>query len=45
MFRFEIKNLMRANEKLPRPMLSAVIEHDLFHRPARICAGDVIEFN
>jgi hypothetical protein len=43
---FEIKNLMRANDSLPRPKLRAVIDRDLFHRaPGRIAAGDVIEFD
>jgi hypothetical protein len=42
---FEIKNLMRGNDALPIPKLSAVIDRDLFHRaPGRIPAGDVIEF-
>ena len=42
---FEIKNLMRGNDALPRPKLRAVIERDLFHRaPGRIAAADVIEF-
>jgi hypothetical protein len=43
---FEIRNLMRGNEKLPTAKLRAVIDRDLFHRaPGRIPAGDVIEFN
>jgi hypothetical protein len=42
---FEIKNLMRGNDTLPRPKLRTVIDRDLFHRaPGRIPAGDVIEF-
>jgi hypothetical protein len=42
---FEIRNLMRGNDTLPRPILRAVIERDLFHRaPGRIPSGDVIEF-
>ena len=42
---FEIRNLMRGNDALPVPKLSAVIDRDLFHRaPGRIPAGDVIEF-
>jgi hypothetical protein len=42
---FEIKNLMRGNDALPRPILRAVIERDLFHRvPGRIAGGDMIEF-
>jgi hypothetical protein len=43
---FEIRNLMRGNDSLPKPKLRAVIDSDLFHRtPGRIAAGDVIEFN
>ncbi|HEV2157323.1 hypothetical protein [Bradyrhizobium sp.] len=42
---FEIRNLMRGNDALPRPKLRAVIERDLFHRaPGRIAAADVGEF-
>ena len=42
---FEIRNLMRSNDSLPRPKLRCVIDRDLFHRaPSRIEAGDVIEF-
>ena len=42
---FEIQNLMRGNEALPRPKLRAVIDRELFHRaPGRIAAADVIEF-
>jgi hypothetical protein len=42
---FEIRNLMRANDTLPKPRLRAVIDRDLFHRtPGRIAAADVIEF-
>ena len=43
---FEIRNLMRGNDSLPTPKLSAVIDRDLFHRaPGRIAAGDLIEFS
>jgi hypothetical protein len=43
---FEIRNLMRGNEKLPVAKLRAVIDRDLFHRaPGRIPAADVIEFS
>jgi hypothetical protein len=43
---FEIRNLMRGNEKLPTAKLRSVIDRDLFHRPpGRIPAGDVIEFS
>src|SRR5947208_3707124 len=42
---FEIKNLMRGNDKLPVPKLRTVIDRDLFHRaPGRIPSGDVLEF-
>lgn len=42
---FEIKNLMRGNDALPRPKLRAVIDRDLFHRaPGRIAAAEVVEF-
>jgi hypothetical protein len=43
---FEIKNLMRGNDSLPKPKLRVVIDRDLFHRvPGRIAAGDAIEFD
>jgi hypothetical protein len=43
---FEIKDLMRGNDALPKPRLRAVIDRDLFHRtPGRIPAGDVVEFS
>jgi len=42
---FEIKTLIRGNDKLPVPTLRAVIDRDLFHRaPGRIPSGDVLEF-
>lgn len=42
---FEIKNLMRGNDALPRPKLRAVIDRDLFHRaPGRIAAAELVEF-
>lgn len=42
---FEIKNLMRGNDALPRPKLRAVIDRDLFHRaPGRIAPAEVVEF-
>lgn len=42
---FEIKNLMRGNDALPRPKLRAVIERDLFHRaPGRIAPAEIVEF-
>ena len=43
---FEIKNLIRGNDKLPVPTLRAIIDRDLFHRaPGRIPSGDVLEFD
>jgi hypothetical protein len=43
---FEIRNLMRSNDTVPRPKIRAVIDRDLFHRlPGRIVSGDLIEFN
>ena len=43
---FEIRDLMRGNDKLPVPKLRSIIDRDLFHRaPGRIPAGDVIEFS
>ena len=42
---FEIKNLIRGNDKLPMPTLRTIIDRDLFHRlPGRIAAGDALEF-
>jgi hypothetical protein len=42
---FEIRNLMRGNDKLPVPKLRTIIDRDLFHRaPGRIPSGDVLEF-
>lgn len=42
---FEIKNLMRGNDKLPVPKLRTIIDRDLHHRaPGRIPRGDVLEF-
>jgi hypothetical protein len=43
---FEIKNLIRGNDKLPVPKLRTIIDRDLFHRaPGRIASGDVVEFD
>ena len=43
---FEIKNLMRGSNVMPKPKLRAVIDQDLFHRaPGRIATGDRLEFN
>jgi hypothetical protein len=42
---FEIKNLIRGNDKLPVPKLRTIIDRDLFHRaPGRIPSGDILEF-
>lgn len=42
---FEIRNLMRDDQKLPTQKFRGVIDRDLFHRmPGRIPADDVIEF-
>lgn len=41
---FEIKNLMRGHDALPRPKLRTVIDRDLFHRaPGRIAAAEIVE--
>ncbi|WP_247515784.1 PAS domain-containing protein [Bradyrhizobium sp. 190] len=43
---FEIKNLIRGNDKLPVPKLRTIIDRDLFHRaPGRIPSGDELEFS
>lgn len=43
---FEIKNLIRGNDRLPVPKLRAIIDRDLFHRaPGRIAPGDALEFS
>jgi hypothetical protein len=43
---FEIRNLMRDSDNLPKPRLYAVIDRGLFHRPpGRIPVGDVLEFD
>jgi hypothetical protein len=43
---FEISNLMRGNATLPRPILRAVIDRDLFHRTTgHLSGGDVLEFS
>lgn len=42
---FEIENLMRGNDALPRPKYRGVIDRELFYRaPGRIPAADLIEF-
>ena len=42
---FELKNLMRGNDTLPRPRLRVVIDRELFHRqPGRLPLVDQIEF-
>jgi hypothetical protein len=41
---FEIKNLLRGNDAVPRPRIRAVVERELFHRsPGRIATADVVE--
>jgi hypothetical protein len=43
---FELKNLMRGNDALPRPRLRVIIDRELSHRPpGRIPSGDLIEFS
>jgi hypothetical protein len=43
---FEIRNLMRGNDKLPVSMLRSIVDRDLFHRaPGRISSGDTLEFD
>jgi hypothetical protein len=43
---FEIKNLMRGNDALPRPKLRAVIDRELFHRAlGRIAPAEPVEFS
>jgi hypothetical protein len=43
---FEIKNLMRGNDSLPKPKLRVVVDRDLFHSaPGRIVARELIEFS
>jgi hypothetical protein len=43
---FEIRNLMRGNDKLPVPKLRTIIDRNLFHRaPGRIPSGDILEFD
>ena len=43
---FEIRNLMRGNDKLPTPKFRAVIDRELFHRaPGRIPSANLIEFS
>ena len=43
---FEIRNLMRGNDKLPVPKLRTIIDRDLFHRaPGRIPSGDELQFS
>lgn len=42
---FEINNLLRGNDALPRPKLRTVIDRDLFHcAPGRSADADVVEF-
>jgi hypothetical protein len=43
---FELNNLMRGNDVLPRPRLRVVIDRELYHRPpGRIPSADLIEFD
>lgn len=43
---FEIKNLMRGNDALPRPRSRAVIDRDLFHRaPGRIATAELVDLS
>lgn len=43
---FEIRNLMRGKDSLPRPRLQAVIDRELvYHPPGRAGRGDIIEFS
>jgi hypothetical protein len=43
---FEISNLMRGSATLPRPIVRAVIDRELFHRAVGyLSGGDVLEFN
>ena len=43
---FEIRNLMRGNDKLPMPKLRTIIDRDLFHRtPGHTPFDDVLEFD
>lgn len=43
---FAIRNLMRANEALPKPVLLAVIDRNLFHSlPARGRGGGAIQLD
>ena len=43
---FEIRNLMRGHQSVPKPVLSVVIDRNLAYRtPVRAAAGDVIEID
>jgi hypothetical protein len=43
---FEIRNLLRADDSQPEPVLRAVIDQNLFHRTARrVDAPDIVEFD
>ena len=43
---FEIKNLIRGNDKLPVPKLRTIIDRDLFHRaPGRIASGHELDLS
>lgn len=44
--RFEIRNLIRDNDKLPIPVLRTIIDRDLFHRaPGGIASRHDLDFN
>ncbi len=43
---FEIRNLMRGHQSVPKPVLSVVLDRNLAHRmPGRAAAGDLIEID
>jgi len=43
---FEIRNLLRADDSLPEPVLRAVIDQNLFHRTVqRAAVLDIVEFD
>jgi hypothetical protein len=42
---FEMKNLMRGNDLVPRPKIRCVIDRDLFHRaPGRVAPAELVDF-
>lgn len=43
---FEIRNLMRGHQSVPKPVLNVVLDRNLAHRmPGRAAAGDLIEID